>query len=97
VLGDGNRGHGARDGPGAVTGPGGRSWSHEAHDGPRAVLCQETGAGATGHVTVPELPRVLVARAGATRHVAALELTCTRRREPWEAWTCAPILSFILT
>jgi hypothetical protein len=36
---------------------------------------------ATGQATVPELPRALVARAGATRHVVVLELSCARRRE----------------
>jgi hypothetical protein len=38
----------ASDGPGAAAGPGGESWSHEARGGPGAVLCQETGVGATG-------------------------------------------------
>jgi hypothetical protein len=33
VLGDGSRGHGARDGLGAAAGLGGRRWSHEARDG----------------------------------------------------------------
>jgi hypothetical protein len=56
VPGVGSRGHGARGSPGAATGPGGGSWSHEARGGPGAVLCQEAGAGATGHVAVPELP-----------------------------------------
>jgi hypothetical protein len=63
----------------------------------RAVLCQETRAKATGHVAVPELPRGLVAGAGATRHVAAPELPCARRREPRDTWTCASVLSFVLT
>jgi hypothetical protein len=35
---------------------GGESWSHGTYDGSRAVLSQEAGAGATGHVTAPELP-----------------------------------------
>jgi hypothetical protein len=64
-------------------GLGGGSWSHEACGGPRAVLCQETGARAMGHMAVPELPRALVVGAGATRHMAAPELPCARRREPW--------------
>jgi hypothetical protein len=50
--------------------------------GPRAVLCQETGVGATGHVAVPELPQALVAGARATTHTAILELSCARRQEP---------------
>jgi hypothetical protein len=37
-----------------------------------------TGAGAIGHVVVPELPRALVAGAGATGHVAVLELPVPR-------------------
>jgi hypothetical protein len=84
-------------GSGAIMGPGGKSWSHETCGSPGAVLCQEMGAGAMGHVAVPELPRVLVAGAGATRHVAAPELPCARRREPWDTWSYAPVLSFILT
>jgi hypothetical protein len=95
VPGDGSRGHGARGGPGAATGPGGGSWSHEAHGGPGAVLCQETGAEATGHVAVLELPQALVVGAGAMRHVTAPELPCARRREPRDTLACAPVLSFI--
>jgi hypothetical protein len=78
VSGDRSRGHGARGGPGAATGLGDGSWSHEARDGPRTGLCQETRAGATGHVVVSELPRTLVARAGAMRHAAVPELACAR-------------------
>jgi hypothetical protein len=97
VLGDGSQGHGARGGPRAVAGPGGGSWSHESRGGPGAVLCHETGVGATGHVTVPELLWALVAGARPTRDVAALELPCARRQEPWDTWACAPISSFVLT
>jgi hypothetical protein len=41
-----------------------------------------------GHVVVPELSRALVAGAGATGHVAVLELSCVRRWEPgpWGTW-----------
>jgi hypothetical protein len=55
VLGDGSRGHGARGGPRAVAGPGGGSWSHGARGSPGAVLCLKMGAGAMGHVEIPEL------------------------------------------
>jgi hypothetical protein len=55
------------------------------------------GARATGHVAVLEMPRAVVARAGAMRHVAASELSCARRREPRDMQTCAPVLSFVLT
>jgi hypothetical protein len=58
-------------------------------------MCQETGAGVTGHVAVPELLRALVAGGGATRHVAALELPYVRRWEPRDTRACAPVLSFI--
>jgi hypothetical protein len=37
-------------------GPGGRSWSHEAHAGFGAAMSEETEAGGTGHVAAPELP-----------------------------------------
>jgi hypothetical protein len=97
VPGDRSRGHWARGGPRATTCPSGRSWSHEARGDPGAILCQETGAGATWHVVVPELLRVLVAGARATRYVAAPELSCARRREPWDTWAYAPVLSFVLT
>jgi hypothetical protein len=50
VLGDGSRGHGARGGTGAAPGPGGRSWSHEAHGSSRAALCQETGVDTMRHL-----------------------------------------------
>jgi hypothetical protein len=51
VLGDGSRGHGARGGHRAVTGPGGGSWSHEARGGSGAALCQEMGdAGMCAHL-----------------------------------------------
>jgi hypothetical protein len=50
-----------------------------------------------GHMAVPELPRALVVGAEAKRHVAALELPCARRREPWDTQACVPILSFVLT
>jgi hypothetical protein len=53
------------------------------------------GVGATGHVTVPELSRALVAGAGTTRHMAAPELLCARRREPWDMRSCVHVLSFI--
>jgi hypothetical protein len=46
---------------------------------------------------VLELPRVLVAGAGATRHVVAPELPYARIREPWDTRACTPILSFVLT
>jgi hypothetical protein len=95
MLGDGSRGHGTHGSPRVATSPGGGSWSHDARDGPGASLCQEMGAGATGHVAVPELPRALVAGAGAMRHVAAPELPCARRWEPRDMRACAPVLSFI--
>jgi hypothetical protein len=82
VPGDGSQGHGACGGPGATAGPGGRNWSHEACNGPGAVLCQEMGARAMGHVAVPERSRAMVVGAGATRHAAVLELSCASRREP---------------
>jgi hypothetical protein len=41
-----------------------------ARGGLGAILCPVMGAGTTGHVAVPELPRALVAGVGATRHVA---------------------------
>jgi hypothetical protein len=47
---------GTHDGPGAAPGPGGGSWSHEARGDSGGALRQETGAGATGHVTAPKLP-----------------------------------------
>jgi hypothetical protein len=50
-----------------------------------------------GHVAVPELPRVLVAGARATRHVAAPKLPYARRWESWDTRACTPVLSFILT
>jgi hypothetical protein len=34
------------------------------------------------HVVAPELPRALVAGAGATTHAVVPELACARRREP---------------
>jgi hypothetical protein len=77
--------------------PGDGSLGHGAHGSPGAALCQETGAGATAHVTVPELPRALVAGAGATRHMVALKLPCARRHESWDTRACAPVLSFALT
>jgi hypothetical protein len=51
-------------------------------------MCQETGAKATGHVAVPELPRALVAGIGATRHATVPELSYARRWEPrpWGMW-----------
>jgi hypothetical protein len=39
-----------RGGPGAATGPGGGSWSHEARGGSEAALCQEMGA--AGHTGI---------------------------------------------
>jgi hypothetical protein len=66
MLGDGSRGHRARGSPGAATGPSGGSWSHGARGSLGAVLCPGTGAGATGHVAVPELSWALVAGAGVT-------------------------------
>jgi hypothetical protein len=83
----------------AAPGPSGGSWSHEAHGGSGATLCQEMGVGAMGHVAVPELPRGLVVGAEAMRHVATPELSCARRREPepWGTWAYVPIVSFILT
>jgi hypothetical protein len=56
MLGDGSRGHRARGSPGAATGPSGGSWSHGARGSLGVVLCPGTGARATGHVAVPELP-----------------------------------------
>jgi hypothetical protein len=50
LPGDGSRGHGTRDGPGAIAGPGGGSWNHEAHGGSGAALCQETRA--VGHAVM---------------------------------------------
>jgi hypothetical protein len=47
----------------------------------RSQSCPMPGAGATGHVAVPELLWALVAGAGATRHVTVPELSCARRRE----------------
>jgi hypothetical protein len=41
---------GAYGGPGAILGPGGRSWSHGACGGPGAAMCQEMGA--AGHVAM---------------------------------------------
>jgi hypothetical protein len=72
-----------------------RSSHHGAHGGPRAVPCQEMGAGATGHVAVPELSLVLVAGAAATRYVVAPELPCARRREPQDKRACEPVLPFV--
>jgi hypothetical protein len=95
MLGDGSWGHRARGSHEVIVGPGGGSWSHDARDGPGASLCQEMGAEATGHVAVSELPRALVAGAGAMRHVVALELPCARRWEPRDMRACAPVLSFI--
>jgi hypothetical protein len=37
--------------------PEGGSWSHGTHDGSGAALSQEAGAGATGCMATPELPR----------------------------------------
>jgi hypothetical protein len=91
----GSRGLGAHDGPGATAGLGGRSWSHETHDGPRAVLCQETEARDMRHVAVPELLQALLAGARATRHMTAPELPYTRRQEPQDTQACAPVLSFV--
>jgi hypothetical protein len=59
-------------------------------------MCQETEAGATGHVAVPELPRTLVAGVGAMRHVAAPELPYAGRRESRDTRACTLILSFVL-
>jgi hypothetical protein len=42
--------------------------THGARGSLRAVLRQEAGAGITEHMAVPELPRALVAGAGATTH-----------------------------
>jgi hypothetical protein len=72
--------------------PGDGSLGHGAHGSPGAALCQETGAGATAHVTVPELPRALVAGAGATRHMVALKLPCARRHESWDTSMCARLV-----
>jgi hypothetical protein len=52
---------------------GGGRWSHETRGGSGATLSQEAGAGAVGHVAVPELPRQ-EAGARATGHVAVPEL-----------------------
>jgi hypothetical protein len=78
--------------------PSGGSWSHGAHDSPGAilvVLCPKTGAGSTGHMAVPELPRALAAGATAMRHAVALELPCARGRELRDTRACAPILPFV--
>jgi hypothetical protein len=95
MLGDGSRGHRACGSPGAATGPSGGSWSHGARGSLGAVLCLGTGAEATGHVVVPELPWALVAGAGVTRHVVAPKLPCARKWEPQETRACAPVLPFI--
>jgi hypothetical protein len=68
---------------------------HLARGGPGAVLRQETGARATGRVAVSELSRALVAGAGATRHVMALEQPCARRWEPQDTRACAHVFPFI--
>jgi hypothetical protein len=56
--------------------------AHGTHDSSGAALSLEARAGAQGHMTVPKLPRGLVARARAMRHVVALELPWIRR---WES------------